>query len=62
MRLLRDGIKAYFPEYATNPYFDERQDAETKRLTEMHCKSPFLFFWYYTALTAYRKIRKKIRK
>ena len=62
VRLLRDGIKAYFPEYATNPYFDERQDAETKRLTEMHCKSPFLFFWYYTVLSTYRKIRKKVRK
>ena len=61
LRLLRDGIMAYFPEYATNPYFEERQDAEVKKLTAMHCKSPFIFFWYYTALTTYRKIRKKIR-
>lgn len=61
LRLLRDGILAYFPEYASNPYFKERQDAEVKKLTAMHCKSPFLFFWYYTALTTYRKIRKKLR-
>lgn len=61
LRLLRDGIMAYFPEYATNPYFEERQDAEVKKLTAMHCKSPFRFFWYYTALTTYRKIRKKIK-
>lgn len=61
LRLLRDGIMAYFPEYASNPYFEEKQDAEVKKLTAMHCKSPFRFFWYYTALTAYRKIRKKIK-
>ena len=61
LRLLRDGIMAYFPEYATNPYFDERQDAEVKKLTAIHCKSPFKFFWYYTALTTYRKIRKKLK-
>lgn len=62
LRLLRDGILAYFPEYASNPYFEEKQDAEVKKLTAMHCKSPFRFFWYYTALTTYRKIRKKIKK
>lgn len=61
LRLLRDGILAYFPEYASNPYFEEKQDAEVKKLTAMHCKSPFRFFWYYTALTTYRKVRKKLR-
>lgn len=61
LRLLRDGIMAYFPEYATNLYFEEKQDAEVKKLTALHCKSPFRFFWYYTALTTYRKIRKKIK-
>lgn len=61
LRLLRDGMLAYFPEYATNPYFLERQDAEVKKLTAMHCKSPICFFWYYTSLTTYRKIRKKIK-
>lgn len=61
LRLLREGIMAYFPEYATNPYFEEKQDAEVKKLTAMHCKSPFKFFWYYTALTTYRKVRKKLR-
>ena len=61
LRLLKEGIMAYFPEYATNPYFEEKQDDEVKKLTAMHCKSPFKFFWYYTALTTYRKIRKKIK-
>lgn len=62
LRYIRDGIMAYFPEYATNVYFEKKQDAEVKKLTAMHCKSPFVFFWYYTALTTYRKIRKKIRR
>lgn len=61
VRLIRDGIMAYYPEYASNGYFEEKQDAEVKKLTAMHCKSPFLFFWYYTALTTYRKVRKKLK-
>lgn len=59
VRLIRDGIMAYYPEYASNGYFEERQDAETKRLVEMHCKSPFRFFWYYTVLVICRKVRKR---
>ena len=61
LRLLREGILNCFPDYENNDYFIKRQDAEVKKLTHMHCKSPFLFFWYYEALTAYRKLfrRKK---
>ncbi len=62
LRLLRREILDAFPDYRTNPYFEERTDAEVKKLTAMHCKSPFLFFWYYTALTTYRKIRYGKRK
>ncbi|MBR6093659.1 MAG: glycosyltransferase family 2 protein [Lachnospiraceae bacterium] len=56
LRLLRSGILNCFPDYESNSYFMERQNAEVKKLTHMHCKSPFLFFWYYEALTAYRKL------
>ena len=61
LRLLREGILNCFPDFENNDYFIRRQDAEVKKLTHMHCKSPFLFFWYYEALTAYRKLfrRKK---
>lgn len=60
VKALRDGIMAYFPEFATNPYFEERQDEEVRRLTAMHVKTPLKFYWYYTLLTAYRSVRKKI--
>lgn len=56
LRLLREGILNCFPDYQENRYFIERQDAEVKKLTRMHCKSPFWFFWYYEALTCYRKL------
>jgi hypothetical protein len=56
LRLLREGILNCFPDYENNEYFRKRQDAEVKKLTRMHCKSPFWFFWYYEALTCYRKL------
>ena len=61
LSLLRDGILSCFPDFETNPYFLEKQDDEVRRLAHMHCESPFRFFWYYTALTTYRKLfrRKK---
>ncbi|MBQ7972896.1 MAG: glycosyltransferase [Lachnospiraceae bacterium] len=62
VKALRDGIMAYFPEFDTNPYFYEKQDAEVKKLTKMHCKNPAYFFWYYTLLTTYRKLRKAISR
>ncbi len=59
VRLIRDGIMAYYPEYASNAYFEEKKDDEVKKLTAMHCKSPFRFFWYYTAFMICRKLRKQ---
>ena len=61
LRELRNGILSYFPDFWNNAYFDEAQDEEVKKLTKLHCRSPFLFFWYYEALTAFRKLfrRKK---
>lgn len=62
VKLLREGILAYFPDFWQNPYFQEKQDAEVKRLTKMHVESPFKFYWYYTLLCFYRKMRKSFRK
>ncbi len=57
LRLLRDGILSCFPDFDTNPYFEEMNDEEVQRLSLMNIKSPFRFFWYYTFLCLYRKIR-----
>lgn len=57
LRLLRDGILSCFPDFDTNPYFEELKDEEVKRLALMNCNSPFKFYWYYTFLCLYRKIR-----
>lgn len=57
LRDLRDGIMAYYPDFENNSYFIENTDDEVKKLTAMHCRSPFKFFWYYSLLCAYRKIR-----
>jgi glycosyltransferase involved in cell wall biosynthesis len=56
LRLLREGILNCFPDYENNTYFMEKQDEEVKKLTQIHCKSPFRFFWYYEARAAYRKL------
>ncbi|MBE5885049.1 MAG: glycosyltransferase family 2 protein [Lachnospiraceae bacterium] len=58
LRLLRDGILAYYPEYATNSYFEEKQDVMIKKTADIHCKSPFLFLWYYTILHFFQNNKK----
>lgn len=58
LKMLRDGIIECFPEYDTNPYFYEKYDEEVKRMTEMHCRSPFKFMIYFTVKDTYRRIRK----
>lgn len=56
---LKKGILEEFPNFQENPYFQETYDAEQKKLIRMHMKSSRLFWGYYRALSAYRKIRKK---
>lgn len=62
LRLLKQGITTYFPDFAANPYFLKKQEEEVKKLATMNVKSPVKFFWYYTALSTYRKLRKKLGK
>lgn len=44
LRMLRDGMRAYFPEFASNSYYEELESEETKKLARLLYKSPFRFF------------------
>ena len=57
---LKKGILEEFPNFQENPYFQETYDAEQKKLIRLHMKSSRLFWGYYRALSAYRKIREKM--
>lgn len=54
---IRYGILSMFPDFWENGYFDDNKDDEVKKLTRLHCKSPFRFFWYYNMLRLYRRVR-----
>lgn len=54
---MRKFLKDNIPDYASNPYYIEKTDAENKKLTRMHEKNAFLFLSYYLLLRLYRKLR-----
>ena len=56
---LKKGILEEFPDFQENSYFQKTYDVEQKKLIRMHMKSSVLFWGYYRALSAYRRIRKK---
>lgn len=47
-----------FPEFRSNHYYQERTASEEKKLIDMACKSPLLFYVYYKLLWFYRGLRK----
>lgn len=51
-------MKQTFPDFESNPYYQDRTHAEEKKLIRMQQKSTFLFMLYYKLLWAYRKWRK----
>ncbi len=53
-------MKRTFPEFQENPYYQERIDAEEKKLIAMQQRSTWYFMAYYKLLWTYRAIRKKI--
>lgn len=57
-----DEIKQYFPDFQSNPYYQERVHAEEKKFVAMQQKSTLYFMMYYKLLWAYRNFRKKLRK
>ena len=54
---LRDYLLSHAPHIQGNFYYQEKTDAETKKLTAMHLKSPRRFLLYYRLLHFYRKLR-----
>lgn len=59
---LRAGIRKYFPDFQSNPYYQKEIGAEEKKLIAIHMQSNVKFFLYYVALNTYRKLRKKLQK
>lgn len=53
---LKRGILREFPEFRENPYYQKEFDAEQKKLASLHMKSSLLFYVYYKALAAYRRL------
>ncbi len=57
-RLLGEEMKATFPEFEKNKYYQERVHAEEKKLIHMQMRSHAQFYAYYRMLWAYRGIRR----
>lgn len=51
-------MKQTFPDFESNPYYQDRTHAEEKKLIRMQQKSTLFFMLYYKLLWAYRKWRK----
>ncbi len=55
---LGEEMKATFPEFEKNKYYQERVHAEEKKLIHMQMRSHAQFYAYYRMLWAYRGIRR----
>ncbi len=62
IRELCAGLKKEFPDFAKNRYYEEKTDAEEKKLIGMAMKSPLFFMLYYKLLWGYRNLRKRGQK
>ncbi len=58
VRAMGKEMKQTFPDFESNPYYQERTHAEEKKLIRMQQKSTLFFVLYYKLLWAYRKWRK----
>ena len=54
---LAKEMRESFPDFRDNPYYRERVHEEERRLIDMQMRSPLLFYVYYKALWAYRRLR-----
>lgn len=52
-------MKQYFPDFQNNVYYQERTNAEEKKLIAMQQKSTLYFMLYYKLLWTYRNWKKK---
>ena len=62
VKKIGDEIKQYFPDFQSNPYYQERVHTEEKKLVAMQQRSTLYFMMYYKLLWAYRNFRKRLRK
>lgn len=54
---LAKEMKETFPNFQENSYYQERTNEEEKRLIRLQMQHPGIFYLYYRALWAYRRLR-----
>ena len=59
IRQMGKELKEAFPDFADNPYYQERVNAEQKKMIAMQQRSTAAFVLYYKALWTWRNFRKK---
>ena len=59
IRKMGKELKEAFPDFADNPYYQERVNAEQKKMIAMQQRSTAAFVLYYKALWTWRNFRKK---
>ncbi|MDE7352669.1 MAG: glycosyltransferase [Acetatifactor sp.] len=57
VRRLRSFLLTQAPHYMDNSYYKQYMDKESKKLIDLHVKSPILFLIYYKLLHGYRRLR-----
>lgn len=60
LKMMAKGMKKNFPDFQKNLYYQERFDAEEKKLIRYFCKSEQFFRAYYKALYYYRDKRRAL--
>ena len=59
IRKMGNELKEAFPDFADNPYYQERVNAKQKKMIAMQQRSTAAFVLYYKALWTWRNFRKK---
>ena len=62
VRKLKQGILENCPDFQKNSYYRQWTDPEEQRMIAMLMESEIRFFYYYRLLTAYRNLRKRLKK
>lgn len=62
VRRMGKEMRTYFPDFQQNSYYEKKVHPEEKKLMKMQQKSTVRFVFYYRALNAYRKIRRKLKQ
>lgn len=62
VRKMGEELREAFPDFMKNPYYQERVNAEQKKMIAMQQKCTWQFLLYYKLLWAWRGIRKRLGK